>query len=35
MIFSSIKQEMTNCPRKIRDYSRDQMMVGGYKYERI
>ena len=35
MVLSSIKQEMTNCLRKIRDYSRDQMMLGGYIYDRI
>ena len=29
------KQEVTNCSRKIRDYSRDQMMLGGYKYGKI
>ena len=32
MIFSSMKKEMTNCSRKIRDLSRDQMILGGYKY---
>ena len=35
MIFSSVKQEVTNCSRKIRDNSRDQMMLGGYKYGKI
>ena len=33
MIFSPKIQEMTNCSRKIRDFSRDQMMLGGYKYD--
>ena len=35
MIFSSIKQEMTSCSEEIKDYDRDQMMLGGYKYDRI
>ena len=35
MIFSSKIQEMTNCSKKIRVFARDQMMLGGYKYDRI
>ena len=33
MIFSPIKQEVTNCSKEIWDFSRDQMMLGGYKYD--
>ena len=35
MIFSSRKQDMTNCSREIRDFSRDQMMLEGYKYGKV
>ena len=31
--FSPVKQEMTNCLKKIRDFSRDQLRLGGYKYD--
>ena len=31
MIFSPMKQEMTNCSRK----NRDQMMLGGLKYDKF
>ena len=35
MIFSSKIQEMTNCSEEIMGFVRDQMMLGGYKYDKI
>ena len=35
MIFSSKLQEMTNCSREIKVFSRDQMMLGRNKYGKI
>ena len=33
MIFSSKKQEMTNCSKEIKILTRDQMMLGVYIYD--
>ena len=33
MIFSSKIKEMTNCSMEIKILTRDQMMLGGYKYD--
>ena len=33
MIFSLKIQEMTNCSKEIKILTRDQMMLGGYKFD--
>ena len=33
IFFTEKKQEMTNCSEEIKTLARDQMMLGGYRYD--